>query len=582
MVRKGVLIGLFACLPYLNALNNPFVYDDHDTVVANPSLVDLSNVRFLVLYAPFRPLVNLSYALDRWLWGFRPFGFHLTNVLLHGAVSVLLYLFVRRILEDARGPVIRGSVLDAVAFGAAALFAVHPLQTEAVGYVSGRSELLCGLWLLAAVVLARDFMITGSRVRGTLAFLCGLLSILSKEVGLVLPLVVIAYDWLLEPGDDARRRQRWRRFFLPGLTAAAIIGIYRLVALRHAVGEASPLFNALTQAIVIWRYIGLLVWPFGQSVMHSVHRVLSPSDPLAIAAVAGIALVAATAFWLRRKAPATSFGLAWFLLVLAPSSSIVPLSEGMAEHRVYLASAGIFIAIAGVAAGLIRSPRRGAAVVPTRYAAMAAVLVTVLCVLTIMRNRVWRSPVALWGEAVAHAEGMWEPHYALADALRESGDCAAAVAEYERVVELSPSNRDAHVNLGICLAQTGHLEAAERAFRRTLEIDPGFVRGYTNLGTLALVEGDAARARGFYLEAMTRDPRNVLARMQLASLYEHAFHDYHAAARMCGEARAIAPSTPGVVECVERNQQLAAGQDRELVGRRAGEVGRRRPGEGGR
>jgi Flp pilus assembly protein TadD len=177
---------------------------------------------------------------------------------------------------------------------------------------------------------------------------------------------------------------------------------------------------------------------------------------------------------------------------------------------------------------------------------------------------------------------MWEPHYALADALRESGDCAAAVAEYERVVELSPSNRDAHVNLGICLAQTGNLEAAERAFRRTLEIDPGFVRGYTNLGTLALVEGDAARARGFYLEAMTRDPRNVLARMQLASLYEHAFHDYHAAARMCGEARAIAPSTPGVVECVERNQQLAAGQDRELVGRRAGEVGRRRPGEGGR
>jgi len=88
------------------------------------------------------------------------------------------------------------------------------------------------------------------------------------------------------------------------------------------------------------------------------------------------------------------------------------------------------------------------------------------------------------------------------------------------------------------------------------------VRGYTNLGALALLEGDAVRARDFYREAIAQDPRNVLARMQLAGLYERTFHDYHAAARMCGEARALAPSTPGVVECVERNQQLAAAEDK--------------------
>jgi Flp pilus assembly protein TadD len=157
---------------------------------------------------------------------------------------------------------------------------------------------------------------------------------------------------------------------------------------------------------------------------------------------------------------------------------------------------------------------------------------------------------------------MWEPHYALADSLRERGQCAAAVSEYRKVVALRPAHRDAHTNLGICLAQDGQRDEAERAFRQALAIDPRFARGYTNLGALALLDGDSVRARDFYLEALVVDPDNVLARMQLASLYEHTFHDYHAAARMCGEARRVAPATPGVGECVERNQRLASGQGR--------------------
>ena len=138
--------------------------------------------------------------------------------------------------------------------------------------------------------------------------------------------------------------------------------------------------------------------------------------------------------------------------------------------------------------------------------------------------------------------------------------------EYAKVVALSPAHRDAYVNLGICLAQTGQLEEAERSFRQVLEIDPTFARGYTNLGALALVAGEMPGAPGTSIARRSRRiQNNVLARMQLASLYERAFHDYHAAARMCGEARAIAPSTPGVVECVERNQQLAAAKDRGEV-----------------
>jgi cytochrome c-type biogenesis protein CcmH/NrfG len=569
-MRRGSLLpaaaAVFACLPYLNALNNPFVYDDHDTVIANPSLIDLSNVTFLFLYSPFRPVVNLSYALDRWLWNYRPLGFHLTNILLHASVVVLLYLLLRRILADSGGDArptrrVPDSGAAAVALASTMLFAAHPIQTEAVAYVSGRSELMCGVWFLAAVVLARDAITLGSRARAVLAGVAGALSIASKEVGLVIPIVILAYDWLLRPGDDARRRRRLWQLFIPGFALALTMAGYRLSMLRHAMGGTSPVLNLLTQTIVIWRYIGLLIWPSGQSIMHGVHRVTSVADPVALVASAGLATVCVVAFRVRRQLPVVAFGLLWFLIVLAPSSSVVTLVEGMAEHRVYLASAGIFIAIAGLGMTAVKAPRRGTAAVPAKYMVATAALITLLCALTVMRNRVWGSPILLWGEAALHAEGMWEPHYALADSLRESGDCGAAVPEYRKVVELSPSHRDAYVNLGICLAQTGQLDAAERAFRRALEIDPRFARGYTNLGALALVEGDPERARDFYREAIAQDSKNILARMQLASLYEHTFHDYHAAARMCGEARLIAPSTAGVVECVERNQQLAMAKD---------------------
>ena len=132
---------LLGGLVYLNALHNPFVYDDYHTVVANASITDLTNVRAIVLGALTRPIVNFSYAVDRAIWGPRPFGFHVTNVLLHMLNVVLLFQLARQLGKDTLA-----------AFAAAALFAVHPMMTEAVGYISGRSEVLCATFFLLALM----------------------------------------------------------------------------------------------------------------------------------------------------------------------------------------------------------------------------------------------------------------------------------------------------------------------------------------------------------------------------------------------------------------------------------------------
>ena len=133
---------------YLNALHNPFVYDDYHTVVANTSIQSVANLRAMVLHDVKRPIVNVSYAIDRALWGPAPLGFHVTNVLLHMLNVVLLFHLA------LRGWRATGSA----AFAAAALFAVHPMMTEAVGYISGRSELLCATFFLPAVMCGRRWL----------------------------------------------------------------------------------------------------------------------------------------------------------------------------------------------------------------------------------------------------------------------------------------------------------------------------------------------------------------------------------------------------------------------------------------
>ena len=554
------LAALLAGAVYINALDNPFVYDDHDTVIANPSLVDPSNVRFVLVHSPFRPLVNASYALDRMFWGMQPFGFHLTNVVLHAFVVVLLYAFVRVALVDVRT---RTAATEAGtpdrwwAFTAASLFAVHPLMSEAVGYVSGRSEVLCAVFFVSALLTARAALLRGGWAWGGAA-LCWSLALLSKEVALLFPAVVFAYDYLLLPDSAARRRQRLWRLYLPCAVLLVAGAAYRLSRASGPMSIDAPLLNLWTQSIVMWRYVALAIAPVGQSIMHSVHRVSTLGDPRAVLAVLGIVIVLAGAVLVRRISPLVAFGLFWFFAVIAPSSSLVALREGMAEHRAYLASAGLSIAaVAIVSAMFLRSrasPRAG-------YAVILTVVLGVLGVLTLRRNEVWANPAELWREATVHAAGMWEPHYALADVLRESGDCGSAIPEYQLVVKMRPQHRDANTNLAICLAQTQRFVEADAALRRALEIDPGFARGYTNLGALALTIGDEDGARDAYQRAIEVDPDNVLARMQLARLYEAVFRDFHSAARMCGEARALAPATPGVAECVERNQRLAAAKD---------------------
>jgi tetratricopeptide (TPR) repeat protein len=391
--------------------------------------------------------------------------------------------------------------------------------------------------------------VKGGRVAAVAAVLGALLALGSKETAVALPIVALACDaWLF--GRDGWRR-RLVRVYIPVLAVLAIgaaVRLRSLMAAEHAI-DRGPVDNLLTQAIVTWRYVRLLISPVGQTIMHDVRFVSSAWDPVALAATAAWGAALFLAIRARRRYPLVAVGVVWFLAALAPSSSFIPLKEGMAEHRAYLAMPGLILAGASVL---------GPTLAASITARMAAVLVLAVCSwLTFERNVVWNDATVLWAEAADRSPSMWEPHYAYGDALREAEQCEAAVTEYQIVLRFNPSHRDTLVNLGICYGKLGRYREAEASFKRLLAVDPGFVRAYTNLAALAVARHEYDDAREYYLEAIRNDPRNVLAHMQLAQLYENVYRDYRAAALACDDAVRTDPRTPGAIECSKRNWQRA-------------------------
>jgi len=309
--------------------------------------------------------------------------------------------------------------------------------------------------------------------------------------------------------------------------------------------------------VAVWRYVYLLLVPMSQSLVHSVRTIDSAMDPAFVAAVAGYVVLAAVLYRWRRRLPIEVLGIVWFFLLVAPSH-VIPLQEALAEHRIYTASSGIFLAAASAL-------QRLSALVGSRWQRQnlvgwaAVVVVVVLAVLTVARNRVWADEVTLWSDAADNASDTWAAQYGLAEAQRQAGRCDEALTSYERATELLPKRIEPYLNAGICLAELERFDEARASFHAARDLDPTSPKAHNNLGTLAARVGRHDVAREHFLEAIRHDPANVPARQLLAQLCELAFDDPGAAMKLCQEIQAIAPWTPGAEQCIARNRKRLNG-----------------------
>jgi hypothetical protein len=459
----GAAAALLAGLVYANALRNPFVYDDYHTVVENPSIQDMRNWRALLLHDVTRPVIGVSYAIDRAIWGPAPFGYHLTSVLLHMLNVVLLFQLARRLSDDR-----------VVAMSAAALFAVHPMMTEAVGYISGRSEVLCTTWFLGALLCGRRWVRGGGSRWGVATVGLWIVALATKETAAMFPFVFAAYDWLA--GDEGRRR-RLLRVHAPLAAVAVIGGLARVTVLARIEypGQVRIHWSYLLLNLdVVRQYFGLMLNPAHQTIFHSVRNLDRLSDPRTALAVAVVGAAIAIAWRARRAGWVASFGIAWFLLALIPSAALIMLDQGepMPEHRVYLASCGLFFSAGAAIAWLGARLDRADAWLARGAAAAFVLVIAAFGAETIKRNIVWSDPIALWGESVELAPEHYRPRLLLGEALVDAGRRDEALAQFQTAARLRPGDPTAYVKLGRFMAEAGRTGDARQYLQKAIDLDP--------------------------------------------------------------------------------------------------------------
>ena len=557
---------------YINSLTNPFVYDDFRLIVENRTLVAPTSVQAIVWHDITRPLVNLSYALDAAIWGLRPLGFHVTNVLLH-AVNVALVFFcamaltrddrARRRTEGGASPTEQEKAGDdgsrLIAVVCALLFAVHPMLSQAVGYVSARSDLLCATFVLLTFLAARRFLLGGGWPWAAAALAAWLLGLGAKEVAAMLPLALLAYDSLVLPRLATGRRRAL--LHAPLLTMVAVAVGVRVWVLRQVEYDAGAGFDwtlAFVAADAFRGYLQLLVWPTGQTIFHALAPIDHFFDPRLVISLALFGGLMALAWSLRRVSTLLLFGLIWFVIFLVPSGALFVLGRGeaMAEHRVYLASIGVFLVAASSVGIVLGSMSREAQAL--RWVTLAAVGVVVLQLggRTLLRNAVWADPVTLWQESAQRAPEHWLPHLMLGETLRVRSGCAKAEPEYRLAIQFAPEESFAYTKLGGCLIERRAFDEAQSVFVALRQVAPTSAEGPTGLAIVAMAKGAPLYSQAYLKEALVRDPDAVLPRQLLVSLQEPG--DPAAALRLCREIKALAPNTPGNEDCIQRNERRLA------------------------
>lgn len=550
----ALLLVIAVLAAYHNTFAVPFVFDDDESIVNNPAIRRLwppDTVLFGEQEAGMtshgRPVLNLSLAVNQAISGPAVWSYHVVNLAIHALAGLVLFGLARRTLARPVLAARFGAHAQPLALAMAAIWLLHPLQTESVTYVIQRAESLTGLfYLLTLYGLVR----AGETVRPApwlrLSVAACLLGMATKEVMVSAPLLSFLYDRTFVAGTFGAAWRARRTYYL-GL-AATWLPLAALVAASGGRGDSAGFDTVvsagtylLTQCAAVVHYLRLTVWPhplvldYGTAVVHS------PAEVWWQALL--LAALAAGTVWAVVRRPVLGFAGVWFFALLAPSSSFVPVAtQTMAEHRMYLAlAAPVVLFVTGLHRLLGRWAGGG-----------GLVLAAGLGLATIARNADYASRLSLWSdtvakrpenarahnnlaielavvgrseEAIVHLEealrlepGRTDARINLANELLRQARLPEAIAQYEQVLRAKPGDVLALGNLGVALLQAGRLVEAEARYRQLLALDPADASAHANLGYLHWKNGRLAAAVAEYEEALRLEPDNAAARAALAQL----------------------------------------------------------------
>jgi hypothetical protein len=446
----------------------------------------------------WHPLTWLSHMLDCQLYGLHPWGHHLTNVLLHTATVIALFLLLRQMT----GALWRSAFV-------AAVFAIHPLRVESVAWVAERKDVLSGLFFMLTIgAYVRFARRPWSPVRYGIVVLLFALGLMCKPMLVTLPLVLLLLDyWPLHRAESARRLVLEK---LPLLALSAAASAATLLA-QHAGIQSGGSFslpyrlgNALVSYMV---YLGQIIYPAGLAVLYPYPRHGNPLWEVALAGMllAGISVIA----WAgRRTRPWLLMGWVWYLVMLLPVAGIIHVGEhAHADRFTYLPQIGIYVVVTWLVAQWRVS-----------HVVLGGLMTGVLAVLMVsawQQTAYWQNSETLWTRALACTTGNAMAHWALGDVLRKKEKLDDAIAQYEMALEIDSRSMEAHNNLGIALAEKGSVDKAIAQYQMALQINPNYAEAYNNFGIALVKKGSLDEAIAQYQKALQINPNYAEAHNNL-------------------------------------------------------------------
>lgn len=503
-------------LAFLPVLGNGFVaWDDTRNLVDNPHYRGLgwAQLRWMATeshYGHYVPLAWLTLAADYVVWGMNPAGYHLTSLLIHVAAAVTLYVVARALI--ARASPLAPSAVRAGAAAAALFFALHPLRVESVAWATERRDVLSGLFfLLTVLAYVRATGATGPRRRWLLlaSVVAHLAALLSKSITVMAPLVLLlldVYPLRRLPGPSGR----WTVGAVARVAAEkaphAVLSVAQAVLTRHffqgdlEAVQLLPWRETLSRVVVsLWFYPVKLLVPLDLSPIYEAPPGLGPGHPAVLRAVAGVVLVTAAAWFLRRRCPGALVAWASYVIMLAPVAGALSLGYHLTADRYsYVPCLGFAVlAGGGVAVAVDRSGRRPERrwLAPATGAAIVLMAIG-LSVLTWHQTRAWRDSVSLWRQAVRATPECMVCWLNLGHELLEAGEPGLALEHFTRALELQPSRAQTYRSLGFALEGLGRREASITAYRAGLALTPSSMALRLSLASALLAAGRLEEAMG--------------------------------------------------------------------------------------
>jgi tetratricopeptide (TPR) repeat protein len=546
MWYAGAFVALAALFwAYSPAMHTAFLFDDTKQQFATSSASDPLSLWI----GPVRPLLMFTYWINTRISLQDTSSYHLFNILIHALTGILVFLVIRRLMEWAGAD--ESSRTPFAAFGAF-LFLLHPLQTESVAYISGRSESLCGLFScasLAAFLYRRSAAVSWAGVAAVVALFGA--AVLTKEQAVVLPVLFVLTDIWWNPDSPLRSvRANWKLYLVLAAGAAAGVALFwRLILGVGTAGSAGfgmkdfTWYQYLfTEFRVLYAYLFNFLLPVRLNVDWDFPISRTLFDHGAILALAGLLALAVLAWRYRRSFPMAGYGYFMFLVLLAPTSSILPIKDPIADRRMYLPLLGLIL----IAIDFLRRIK----VEPKILATGAAVLVVAATVATHARAEVWSDPVLLWQDTALKSPNKVRAHFQLAFAYFDQGRFDLAVAEFEKTASREPPTTDllvdwglaydglnqpdkalekfrqaaaieptAHIytQIGYVLAKRAAWKEAMEAFDTAQKLDASFAITYMYKGQVRLATNEPAAAAAEFQHALALDPSLSIARQGLST-----------------------------------------------------------------